>query len=325
MSYNTDLLVNNFLDEDQLEAKAFRDGFGEAIVEIAENDERVVLLNADLPSSLRLDQFMTRFPERYIQVGVAEQALASLGTGLALYGKTPVITSYAAFSPALNWSQIRLATLSRANLKIVSSHYGLNVGEDGPTAQMTEDIALMRVLPEMTVVSPADFNQTKVLLKKYMGQHGMLYFRVTRAKFPVFLNPNTAELAEPTLKVRDGNAVSIVVTGSLSYEAVQATKLLADAGVESDLLIVSTIKPLENQLIKESLAKTNKLVLIEEHQIAGGFGSAVLESLSKEGIPPTLQIAIDNQFGRSGNGYELLKLYGLDRISIANKIKAFFL
>ncbi|MFW5702998.1 MAG: transketolase family protein, partial [Candidatus Dojkabacteria bacterium] len=169
-----------------LESKALRDGFGDEIVELAAENNDIWVVNADLEGSLRVDSFKDKFPERFVQVGVAEQVMAGVGTGLALSGKVPFITSFAAFSPGVNWSQIRLAAMSEANLKIVSSHYGLNAGEDGASAQMLSDIALMRVLPGVTVLSPADYNQTRLAVRWATKHKGMVYIRVTRSKFPIF-------------------------------------------------------------------------------------------------------------------------------------------
>lgn len=313
---------NNPLGAD-LSLKATREAFGEAIVDLAERNESVVVLNADLEGSLKLEKFRKKFPDRIFQVGVAEQALAGIGTGLALYGKVPFITSFAAFSPGLNWSQIRLAVISEANLKVASSHYGLTVGEDGPTAQALEDVALMRVLPKMLVLNPADANQTVQALAALAKHQGPGYIRFTRAKLPVFLRAESSfEVGVPQL-LREGYEATVVATGSSVFETLIAAAELAQKGVELEVFNLHTIKPIKPELLRKSLEKTGKLITVEEHQIAGGAGSAVLEALASSGIPQTLQIGMDNEFGTSGSGSEIVKNFELDSTGIAAKISNF--
>jgi len=324
--YNTQLLVPNFLAEQELIKSASREGFGEEIVNIAQKNPNLVVLNADLMSSLKLNEFSQKFPQRYFQVGVSEEAMAGIGTGLALYGKIPVITSFAAFSPGLNWSQLRLAALSMANLKVCSSHYGLNAGEDGPTAQMLEDVALMRVIPNFIIVSPADNNQAKLALNAIIAHNGPAYLRLTRAKFPNFINPAAEFVLGKAQILREGKDLSVVVNGSISYEALMAVENLSSE-IDIELINLHTIKPLDLETISKSLAKTKKLVTIEEHQIMGGMGSAILEALAtlKENpLSKSLLIGVNDQFGTSGDGNMVLEKYGLTRNHLTERIRRFY-
>lgn len=327
---NNDYLVVNYLDEQALEKRATREGLGDALVTAAETNAQVSVINADLPSSLRLEEFAQKFPERYVQVGVAEQLMAGVGTGMALYGKIPFITSFAAFSPGLNWSQIRLAAMSEANLKVASSHYGLNVGEDGASAQMLEDVALMRVLPNFKVVTAADYNQAKQTVAAAIAHEGPVYLRFTRSKYPVFMSPDAEFVLGKAQLLRTGTAATVVVTGSLVYETLQAAAALAEAGIELEVINLHTVKPVDIETLEESIAKTGKLVTVEEHAIAGGMGSAVLEALVRSAAVsgsafdhPALLIGVDDKFGTSGNGEQVLAAYGLDRKSLQVKIQDF--
>lgn len=304
----------------ELEQSPLRQGFGDALMELAEEFPDLVVLNADLEGSLKVAEFKDKYPKKFFQVGVAEQIMASAGTGLALYGKIPVITSFAAFSPGLNWSQLRLAAMSKANIKVVSSHYGLNVGEDGASAQMLSDVAVMRPLPNFRVYSPGDYNQTKQYFRKAITEDAPVYFRVTRATFPVFMNPKT-DLTKPVLTLREGKDLTIAVTGSLTYEALQTAELLSDQyGIEAAVVNVASIKPLPQAEIQSCLAKTGyKLAVIEEHYCAGGLGSAILEELAQR-PPETLLLGVDDKFGKSGPGEQVIQKYELTRTHFAEKI-----
>jgi transketolase len=322
----SNLLIENYLQEDILDRKATRDGLGDALVELGTDHEDIVVVNADLPSSLRLEDFAEKYPDRYVQVGVAEQVMAGVGTGLALSGKRPLITSFAAFSPGLNWSHIRLAAMSEANVIVASSHYGLNVGEDGASAQMLEDIALMRVLPHFTVLTPADYNQTRQALRAVVTHDGPVYIRFTRSKYPVFIKESAEFQLGKAQVMREGDKATVVAHGSLVYETLQAAESLASQGIELQVINLHTVKPIDWQAIADSLANTGKLITVEEHQQAGGMGSAVLEALasnlSKLNFASKM-IAVEDRFGTSGPGEEIVKAYGLDRDAIAENIKAF--
>jgi transketolase len=321
--FNKKFLVDDFLDEDALDRQALRNGFGEAVVELGEENEDIVVLNADLPGSLRVPAFEEKFPERTYQVGIAEQAMAGIGTGLALYGKIPFITTFASFSPGINWANIRTAAMSHANLKIASSHYGLNVGADGASAQMLADIALMRVLPNMVVLSPADFNQTKQAISAAAEHDGCVYIRFTREKFPVFLKAEVDFEIGKAQVLKEGKDITVLATGSVVYEAVKTVEALEEKGVDAELINIHTVKPIDKEAIVRSVKKTGKMATIEEHYNAGGMGSAAIEAISQESPVPTLQLGVDDEFGRSGDGFEVMKAYGLHRDSFVERIEKF--
>lgn len=314
-------LIPNWSDESALTKKAIRAGWGEGIVQLARRNSNVVVLNADLPGSLKLEGFIHEFPERYFQVGVAEQNMAGIATGMAHAGKVPFITSFAAFNPGLNYSQIRLAAMSHLPLKVVGSHYGLNAGPDGASAQMIEDIAMMRALPEIRVFSPADYNQTIQMVAAMAEGKGTDYIRVTRADFPVFLDPAIPLEIGKAQKLLDGNDVTIIATGSMVYEALKVSEMIMATGKTVDFLGIHTIKPLDAEAIIASAAKTGKVVVMEEHNIHGGLGDAVASVLSENHPTKLLKIGINDTFGESGTHRELWKKYGLDRSVIFPKIE----
>lgn len=259
-------LLSNWSDESALTKKSLRAGWGDGIVSLASKNPNIVVLNADLPSSLKLEKFIAQFPERYIQVGVAEQNMAGIASGMALAGKIPFITSFAAFSPGLNFSQIRLAAMSHLPLKIIGSHYGLNVGPDGASAQMESDIALMRSIPSIRVFSPADYSQTMQLIETIGGNLTTDYVRVTRADFPVFLDETDFDIGKAQ-KLLEGGDITIIATGSMVYESLMVAKELIAIGKMVDFLNIHTIKPLDRESIILSASKTKKVVVIEEHTI----------------------------------------------------------
>jgi transketolase len=315
------MLLPNWSDESALTKKAIRAGWGEGIVQLARRNSNVVVLNADLPGSLKLEGFIHEFPERYFQVGVAEQNMAGIATGMAHAGKVPFITSFAAFNPGLNYSQIRLAAMSHLPLKVVGSHYGLNAGPDGASAQMIEDIAMMRALPEIRVFSPADYNQTIQMVAAMAEGKGTDYIRVTRADFPVFLDPSIPLEIGKAQKLLDGNDVTIIATGSMVYEALKVSEMIAATGKTVDFLGIHTIKPLDAEAIIASATKTGKVIVMEEHNIHGGLGDAVASVLSENHPTKLLKIGINDTFGESGTHRELWKKYGLDRTVIFPKIE----
>lgn len=260
------MLLSNWSDETALTKKSIRAGWGEGIVQVARKNPDVVVLNADLPGSLKLEGFIHEFSERYFQVGVAEQNMAGIATGMAHAGKIPFITSFAAFSPGLNFSQIRLAAMSHLPLKVVGSHYGLNVGPDGASAQMESDIAMMRALPDVRVLSPADYNQAIQMVAAMADGAGVDYIRVTRADFPVFLDDTPIEIGKAQ-KLLEGEDITIIATGSMVYEALQVAQSFIAEGKSVDFLNIHTIKPLDSESIITSVQKTHRVVVIEEHNV----------------------------------------------------------
>ena len=297
------------------ELKSTRDGFGEGLLEAGIENENVVALSADLTESTKTNLFAEKFPERFIQVGVAEQNLASVASGMAAMGKIPFMTSFAIFSPGRNWEQIRTTiAYNNTNVKIVGSHAGVVTGPDGGSHQMLEDIALMRVIPRMTVFSPADFEEAKQMTLEATKIDGPVYLRLARMK--------TSELDKSKFFSPGGSdphesfQAGIIATGHLVEQALEASKELEEEGVTTKILNLSVIKPLNKNLILEFAKKSEVLITVEDHQLAGGMGSAVAELLI-ENYPKKIQfVAVRDQFGQSGTPQELLKHYELDAKAI---------
>lgn len=319
----SDYLLENYQNEESLDKKAIREGFGAGIVDAADQNDGVVVLNADLPGSLKLSEFQNKYPKRYIQVGVAEQNMAGMATGLEHYGKVPFITSFAAFSPGLNFSQIRLALMGDQNIKLVGSHYGLNTGPDGASAQMNADVAMMKALPGITVITAADYNQAIQATNAIAEREGACYLRVTREKFPVFLKPDAEFMIGKAQKLMNGDDITVIVTGAMVYEAIQALLPIIDEGLSVDLLNLHTVKPLDKGAIVESARKTGRVVVIEEHNIIGGLGESVSSVLSQHAPTKMKLIGVKDTFGESGEARELWSKYGLDRDSIRKEIANF--
>lgn len=316
-------LVENYKDENNLKMRAIRDGFGEAIISIANENDKVVVLNADLPGSLKLQDFIEVFPERYLQVGVAEQNMASIAVGLSHYGKVPFITSFTAFSPGLNFSQIRIGAMKNQNFKIVSSHYGLHVGPDGASAQMESDVAMMKAIPNMVITCPADFNQAKTLSHLISRHNGPCYLRLTREKFPVFFDQNAQTEIGKIQKLLDGDKLTVIATGSMVYETLQAILSLPEGGKGIEFLNLHTLKPIDQEGILESVKKTGRLIIVEEHNIWGGVGESITRFLAEEFPVPVKIIGIQDTFGESGEFKNLWSKYGLSRDSIKTQIEKF--
>jgi len=315
-----DYLVENYKSESELDQKATREAFGVAIVSVANENDEVVVLNADLPGSLKLQDFIEVFPERYLQVGVAEQNMASIAVGLSHYGKIPFITSFTAFSPGLNIAQIRVGAIKNQNIKIVSSHYGLHIGPDGASAQMESDVAMMKAIPNMVIVNPADFNQTKTMTHLISRTKGPAYLRLTREKFPVFLQEDAHTEIGKVQKLLSGDKLTVIATGSMVYETLHAILEVDKDGRDVELLNLHTIKPLDAEGILESVRKTGKLLVVEEHNIWGGVGESISRIVAEKYPVLTKIIGIDDTFGESGEHRKLWEKYGLDRKTIASEI-----
>lgn len=317
-----DYLLENFKNESELEMKPTREAFGTAIVGVANENDDVVVLNADLPGSLKLQDFIEVFPERYLQIGVAEQNMASIAVGLSHYGKIPFITSFTAFSPGLNIAQIRVGAIMNQNFKVVSSHYGLHVGPDGSSAQMESDIAMMKAIPNMVIVNPADFNQTKTMTHLISRIIGPTYMRVTREKFPVFLREDANTEIGKVQRLLEGNRLTVIATGSIVYETLQAVLSVDNKGGEIEFLNLHTIKPLDVEGILESVRKTGKLLIVEEHNIWGGVGESISRIVSE--IHPVLTkiVGINDTFGESGEHRKLWEKYSLSRDAISSEINS---
>lgn len=316
-------LQPDLFDEDKILQKPTRDGYGRGLVEAGEKDERVVVLCADLTESTRSHWFKEKFPQRFIEVGVAEQNLATVAAGLANYGKIPFISSYATFSPGRNNEQIR-TTISLNNLpvKIAGAHAGISVGPDGATHQALEDIALMRVQPNMTVIAPCDETEARKATVASLDIDGPVYIRLAREATPVITSGSTPFTIGKALNIfhsknKSGNTdVAILSTGSLLYEALSAGKKLSDDGVGVLIQHHATIKPLDTSAVLLASKTAKKIITVEEHQIACGFGSAISEFLSQTNPTPIYFIGIKDRFGESGESRELMRHFEIDREAI---------
>ncbi len=305
-----------------------RNGYGDGLVEAGKRDERIVALAADLTESTRTLPFAEAFPKRFIQMGIAEQNMASVASGMAAMGKIPFIASYAMFSPGRNWEQIRTTiAYNNVNVKIIGAHAGISVGPDGATHQAIEDIALMRVVPNMIVIAPCDVNEARKATLVAAKHEGPVYIRVGRSDTPVV---TTAEspfiLGEAQWFYRRNESlptsVGIVVTGTLVYNALMAAVALEAAGIGTSVLHMPTIKPLDTANLEAFAAQHGALVTVEEHQRFGGLGSAVAEHLSLVRPTRIVRLGIDDQFGQSGEPDQLLAHYGLDVKTIVSTAKS---
>ena len=316
-------LVENIFDRKALLMKPTRDGYGEGVVEAGEKDERVVVLCADLAESTRSHWFKEKFPDRYIELGVAEQNLATVASGLANYGKIPFIASYAAFSPGRNNEQIRTTiSLNNVPVKVCGMHAGVSVGPDGATHQQLEDIALMRVQPNMTVIVPADKEEARKATLAAAVLPKPVYLRFARSDTPVFTTKDTPfEIGKAQIIWEDENPeVAIIACGPLVYSALRAAHSLSDEGVSTIVLNNHTVKPMDNDAIISAAQKAGAVVTVEEHQIAGGMGSAVAEILVAHNPVPMEFIGVHDQFGQSGTPDELIEHYGMGVDSIKEAI-----
>jgi len=317
-------LVKNIFDTKNLEMLPTRDGYGKGLLKAGEKDERVVVLCADLAESTRSHWFKEKYPERFIEVGVAEQNMATIAAGLANYGKIPFISSYAAFSPGRNNEQIR-TTISLNNLpvKIAGAHAGVSVGPDGATHQALEDIALMRVQPNMVVISPCDAIEAEKATYAAAFNDKPTYLRFAREKTPVFTTEKMPFEIGKAIVLREGKDVTIIACGPLVYEALLATETLAKEGIEAEVINNHTIKPLDKKTILASVKKTGCVVTVEEHQIMGGMGSAVAEVLAQNLPTPIEFIGMKDSFGQSGTPDELLNFFEMTHphiVKAANKV-----
>src|SRR3989344_2775981 len=316
--------LNPKIFEKDIEMVATRQGYGEGLVLAGEKDEKVVVLSADLKESTRSILFEEQFPERYIEVGVAEQALATLAAGMANYGKIPFISSYAAFSPGRNWEQIRTTiALNDVPVKIAGAHAGLTVGPDGATHQMLEDISIMRAMPNMIVVNPCDCLEAKKATMEAAKNGKPTYLRFAREKTPVFTSDDTPfkiGRVETFWESKDPQ-VAIIACGPLVYEALLAAKELEKKGIESLVINCHTIKPLDDQAIIRAARTTGATVTVEENQITGGLGGAVSEALARNYPTPMEFIGMPDSFGESGAPDELLEKYGMKAKDIIEAVK----
>lgn len=301
-----------------------RAGFGRGLKAAGEADERVVALCADLTDSTQMSKFKEAFPERFIEIGIAEQNLVTVASGMARAGKIPFTSSYAAFSPGRNWEQIRTTIcLNDQPVVVVGSHAGVSVGPDGATHQMLEDIALMRVLPNMIVLAPGDSVEAEKATKALAAGGKPAYLRLAREKTPIFSTENSPFEIGKAYVLRAGKDITLLGTGTMTYQLLVAAEELKKHGVDAEVVHVPTIKPLDEQTILKSITKTGKVLTAEEAQVNGGFGGAIAELLAEKQPTPLLRVGMLDRFGESGAPDELLEHFGLTGATIAKKAKEF--
>jgi len=303
--------------------KGTRDGFGAGMAELGKANDQVVALCADLIGSLKIQKFIEENPSRFFQAGIAEANMMSMAAGLATAGKIPFATTFANFATGRVYDQIRQSiAYSDKNVKICASHAGLTLGEDGATHQILEDIGLMKMLPHMTVINPCDYNQTKEATLAIAKHHGPVYLRFGRPGWPIFMPEGKFEIGK-AITMKEGSDVTILATGHMVYYAMEATKDLESKGISVELINIHTIKPLDNEAILKSLAKTKCVVTCEEHQRNGGLGDSVAQLMSMNSPTPQEFIAVNDSFGESGKPDQLLEKYGLgisDIITAAERV-----
>ena len=305
--------------------KAGKTGFGEGLKLIAEKNDKIVALGADITSSVGMNIFADKFPDRFFSFGIAEQNIAAASAGLALGGKIPFFSTYAVFAAHRAADQIRISICyNNLPVKIGGAHAGISVGEDGATHQALEDIALMRSLPEMTVISPCDANQvTQAVIASVEQVEGPCYIRFGREAMPNFTNIDDEFTIGKGQILKKGDDVSIIATGHMVWESLEAAKILSKKGINAEVINIHTIKPIDKELLIATAKKTNKVITVEEHQITGGLGSAVAEILSSEYPCKIKMIGINNHFGESGKASDLMKKYGLTAENIAFETEKF--
>ena len=319
-------LANDFTQGNPVR-QSLRHSFGQSLLELARQDERIVALSADLAGSVGLGDFVQEMGRRYIEVGVAEQNLVTVASGLAHMGKIPFAASYASFSPGRNWEQIRTSIcLNNQPVKLIGSHAGLNVGADGASHQMLEDIALMRVLPGMVVLAPGDSIEAAQFTRLMAQESHPSYMRLPRVDLPVYNDPaNEYQIGRAyVLRQDDQPVVSVIATGSMTGNALLAAQTLSQKGVASEVVHVPTIKPLDQATILGSIGRTKVVVTVEEHQVSGGLGSAVAELVLESDIRPAkfYRIGVNDRFGQSGTATNLWHHYQLDVGGIVEQILA---
>lgn len=311
------------IDSTDLEQQAIRVGFGQGLLEAAKKDERIVGLCADLKDSTKMNLFAEEFPNRFIEIGVAEQNLASVASGMAAMGKIPFISSYAMFSPGRNWEQIRTTICyNDVPVKIAGSHAGISVGPDGGTHQAIEDIAITRVIPNMVVISPCDVHEAKKATMESSKTKEPTYIRLAREKTPIITTPDTPfEIGKAQVIYEpDHSEVLIIATGALLYKAIKVANDLSKEDKDVTVVNLSTIKPLDEKTLLPLIEKNNAVVTVEEHQIAGGMGSAIAELCSKNKPVPIEFVGVNDKFGQSGTPDELIEHYGMGESNIKEAV-----
>lgn len=319
-----DKYLNKKIFDKDVEQVPIRNGFGDGLLELGDINENVVGLCCDLTESTKMNFFAEKYPERFIQMGVAEQSMASVASGMSAMGKIPFMSSYAMFSPGRNWEQIRTTICyNNNNVKIIGSHAGVSVGPDGGTHQAIEDIAIARVIPNIIVISPCDAIEARKATHAIARYNGPAYLRLAREATPIITTEDASfEIGKAFVAYKPGKEsekrVGIIATGALVYNAILASRELEDKGIYAPVLNLSTIKPLDKQAIIALAEECGKIVTVEEHQVAGGMGSAVAELLAVRKQVPMRFIGVSDKFGQSGTPDELITNYGMDIGSIVS-------
>ncbi len=307
-----------------------RNGYGDGLVEAGKRDSRVVALAADLTESTRTLPFAEAYPDRFIQVGIAEQNMASVASGMAAMGKVPFIASYAMFSPGRNWEQVRTTiAYNNSNVKVIGAHAGVSVGPDGATHQAIEDIAIMRVMPNMVVIAPADVHEARKATLAAAKYEGPVYIRVGRSNTPVVTTPESPFEIGKAVRMYERSfeaeqSVALVVTGTLLYNALKAAQEIEKGGIAVTVLHMPTIKPLDTEALLKVASEHSGLITIEEHQVAGGLGGAVAEYLSEVHPTRIIRLGVHDEFGQSGEPDELIEHYGMGVSTIVDSAKKLF-
>jgi transketolase len=305
------------IDFEILGNKDTRSGFGEGLLEVGKTNPNVVALCADLIGSLKMDAFVKEFPERFFQAGIAEANMIGMAAGLTIGGKIPYTGTFANFSTGRVYDQIRQSVAySQKNVKICASHAGLTLGEDGATHQILEDIGMMKMLPNMTVIVPADFNQTKQATIAIAEHQGPVYLRFGRPVMPIFIKPNAKfEIGKADVLI-EGTDVTIIACGHLVWKSIEAARVLEEKGISVELINLHTIKPFDSETVLRSVSKTKCVVTAEEHMRHGGLGDSVAQFLSRTLPIPQEYVAVNDSFGESGTPMELMTKYGIDTIHV---------
>ena len=304
------------------ETKDTRSGFGAGLLEAARENENIVGLCADLTGSLKMNAFENEFPERFFQVGISEANMMSMAAGMTIGGKIPFTGTFANFSTSRVYDQIRQSiAYSSKNVKICASHAGLTLGEDGATHQVLEDIGMMKMLPGMVVINPCDFNQTKAATIAIAKHDGPVYLRFGRPKMPVFTPEDQEFNIGEAVMLNEGTDVTIVATGHLVWEAIEAGHILSEMGINAEIINIHTIKPLDASAILKSVEKTGCIVTAEEHQMNGGLGDSIAQLLARKRPTPLEMVAVNDSFGESGKPSDLMEKYGLTRTDIVKSVE----
>lgn len=320
----TSFSLNPHLYDDDVKQEATRAGFGRGLRAAGEANDKIVALCADLTDSTQISVFRDAFPERYIEMGIAEQNLVTVASGLARAGKIPFTASYAAFSPGRNWEQIRTTiALNDQPVKIIGAHAGISVGLDGATHQMLEDIALMRVLPNMVVIAPGDSIEAEKATRLIAENGKPSYLRLAREKTPIFSTEASPFEIGKAYVLREGHDISLLGTGIMTAELLLVAKSLEERGISAEVVHVPTIKPLDEATILKSVRKTGRVLTAEEAQRAGGFGGVIAELLSEKLPTPLYRVGMQDRFGESGSPRELMELFELDHESITKNATEF--